>query len=146
MYLLDTNIWLERLLNQAKAAEVKQLLDALDSSELALSDFSLHSICVILGRSQKLALLDQFTTDLFIQGRVALLTLSGADTPTVTTAMQTQRLDFDDAYQYVLAKRGNLTFVSFDTDFDRTDLPRQTPAQVVAALSPPPSASPSEST
>jgi len=53
-------------------------LDALDSSELAVSDFSLHSICVILGRSQKLALLDQFVSDLFQQGRVSLLKLSGA--------------------------------------------------------------------
>ena len=26
MFLLDTNVWLERLLNQARAPEVKQLL------------------------------------------------------------------------------------------------------------------------
>jgi hypothetical protein len=39
MYLLDANIWLERLLNQAKATEVKQLLDAVKSSQLAVSDF-----------------------------------------------------------------------------------------------------------
>jgi predicted nucleic acid-binding protein len=138
MYLLDTNIWLERLLNQTRAAEVKQLLDTLDSSELALSDFALHSICVILGRHQKLTLLDQFIADLFVHGRTILFNLSGADVHAVTAAMQGQRLDFDDAYQYVLAKRHNLTFVSFDTDFDRTDLPRQTPAQVLAALPPPP--------
>jgi predicted nucleic acid-binding protein len=138
MYLLDTNIWLERLLNQAKAPEVKQLLDTLDSSELALSDFSLHSICVILGRSRKLALLDQFIADLFLQGRVALLNISAADVPTVTVAMQAHRLDFDDAYQYVLAKRNNLSLISFDPDFDRTDLPRQTPAQVLAARPAPP--------
>ena len=137
MYLLDTNIWLERLLNQARAPEVKQLLDAVDSAELALSDFSLHSIGVILGRSQKLTVLDQFVADLFLHGRVSLLTLSGADVQSVTAAMRTQHLDFDDAYQYVLAKRHHLTFVSFDTDFDRTDLPRQTPAKLLAALPPP---------
>lgn len=57
MYLLDTNIWLERLLDQANAQDVKQLLDGVDSSELALSDFSLHSVCVILGHSHKLSLL-----------------------------------------------------------------------------------------
>jgi len=98
LYFLDTNIWLERLLNQAKAPEVKQLLDALDSSEFALSDFSLHSICVILGRSRKLALLDQFIADLFVQGNVTLLDLTGPEIQTVTAAMQTRRLDFDDAY------------------------------------------------
>jgi hypothetical protein len=134
MYLLDTNIWLERLLNQAKAQDVKQLLDGVDASELAISDFSLHSVCVILGRSHKLGLLDQFTNDLFVHARVALLALSGAEIQQVTNAMRVQRLDFDDAYQYVVSKREQLTLVSFDTDFDATDLPRQTPAQVVAAL------------
>lgn len=136
MYLLDTNIWLERLLNQARATEVGQLLAAVDAGELALSDFSLHSIGVILSRSEKLALLDQFAADLFVQGNVALPRLAGAETVKITAAMQAQRLDFDDAYQYVLARRDRLTLVSFDTDFDHTDLPRQTPAQVLASLPP----------
>ena len=146
MYLLDTNIWLERLLNQARAAEVKQLLDTVDSSELAVSDFSFHSICVILSRSGKFPVLDQFILDLFILGHVSLLKISPDNTHVVTAAMQTQRLDFDDAYQYALAKRDSLTLVSFDADFDRTDVPRRTPAQILAALPPPPSASESAST
>ena len=100
MYLLDTNIWLERLLNQAGADEVRQLLAAVDDSELAISDFSLHSIGVILGRNGKLSLLDQFATDLFVHGRVALARLAGADTLKITAAMKLHRLDFDDAYQY----------------------------------------------
>lgn len=140
MYLLDTNIWLERLLQQARSADVKKLLDAVDSSDLAISDFSLHSIGVILGRSQKLALLDQFATDLFIHGRVAMLGVPALEMQKVTAAMRAQRLDFDDAYQYVLAKGGPLVLVSFDTDFDSTDLPRQTPAQVLAGLPAPPPA------
>lgn len=134
MYLLDTNIWLERLLNQAKAQDVKRLLDEVDSSELAMSDFSLHSVCVILGRSNKLGLLDSFITDLFINGRVAILNLTAAEIQQVTNAMQTQRLDFDDAYQYVLCKRDKLVFVSFDADFDASNLRRFTPAQIVATL------------
>jgi predicted nuclease of predicted toxin-antitoxin system len=48
------------------------------------------------------------------------------------------RLDFDDAYQCVIARRDNLTLVSFDSDFDRTDLQRQTPAEILAALPPSP--------
>jgi predicted nucleic acid-binding protein len=40
-------------------------------------------------------------------------------------------LDFDDAYQYVAAEKHDLTLVSFDADFDRTELGRKTPAQIL---------------
>jgi predicted nucleic acid-binding protein len=35
MYLLDTNIWLERLLGQPQANEVEQLLGLIPSDELS---------------------------------------------------------------------------------------------------------------
>jgi predicted nucleic acid-binding protein len=41
---------------------------------------------------------------------------------------QNLNLDFDDAYQYVLAERRELRLVSFDADFDGTPLGRVTPA------------------
>ena len=135
MYLVDTNIWLEHLLSQARAEEAKQFLTGLDTSVLFLSDFSLHSICVILGRSKQYAVLDQFIFDVFMNGQVTVLTVCAADTKTVTAVMQSQQLDFDDAYQYVIAKRDQFTLVSFDEDFDRSDLQRQTPAQILASLS-----------
>jgi len=40
-------------------------------------------------------------------------------------------LDFDDAYQYVVAEKYNLTIISFDSDFDRTELKRKTPREVI---------------
>ena len=43
-------------------------------------------------------------------------------------------LDFDDAYQYVAAETHNLTLVSFDADFDRTERGRKTPADVLKEL------------
>lgn len=51
--------------------------------------------------------------------------------------MRSQQLDFDDAYQYVIASRDNLTLVTYDADFDRSGLQRQTPAQISASLSQP---------
>jgi predicted nucleic acid-binding protein len=38
-------------------------------------------------------------------------------------------LDFDDAYEYVAAIGHSLTLVSFDADFDHTELGRKSPAQ-----------------
>lgn len=133
MYLVDTNVWLEYLLNQVRAGDAKQFLAAFDTSVLFISDFSLHSTAVILGRNRQLAAFDQFIEDLFVRGRMSALTVAAADTRTVTAAMRSQRFDFDDAYQYVIAKRDGLVLVSFDADFDRTDLRRQTPAQILAA-------------
>lgn len=42
MYLIDTNIWLERLLEQERAEEVGQLLEQLLSDELLITDFAFH--------------------------------------------------------------------------------------------------------
>jgi len=40
-------------------------------------------------------------------------------------------LDFDDAYQYAAAEKYILTLVSYDRDFDGTELGRTTPAKVL---------------
>jgi len=40
-------------------------------------------------------------------------------------------LDFDDAYQYTIAGKYDLTIVSFDADFDRTDRGRKQPAALL---------------
>ncbi len=41
-------------------------------------------------------------------------------------------LDFDDAYQYAVAARCGLTIVSFDSDFDHTELGRKTPEDLLS--------------
>jgi predicted nucleic acid-binding protein len=49
----------------------------------------------------------------------------------VIQAAQQFHLDFDDAYQYAAAAKNNLTLVSFDSDFDRTDHGRKTPTEII---------------
>ena len=75
MLLVDTNIWLELLLEQDRADEVRRFLDGLPSDQIAISHFSLHSIGVILGRYGRRAALVQFVRDLFVVGMVELVTL-----------------------------------------------------------------------
>ena len=41
-------------------------------------------------------------------------------------------LDFDDAYQYTVAKHLDAVIVSFDGDFDRTERGHKTPAAILA--------------
>ncbi|WP_446011588.1 PIN domain-containing protein [Candidatus Electrothrix sp.] len=73
MYLFDTNIFLEILLAQEKSAECKQaLVDK--AGEIFLSDFSLHSIGVILFRHDKGEVFKKFTED--ILPNVGVISLS----------------------------------------------------------------------
>ena len=48
--------------------------------------------------------------------------------------MNTQKLDYDDAYQYIVADQYNLVLVSFDSDFDRTTKGRKSPQEILETL------------
>lgn len=133
MYLVDTNVWLERLLDQARAAEVGQFLTTMASDELLMSDFTLHSIGIILDRLGRRAVLPQFVDDLFVDGEVKLVSVPPQTMGLLVAQMERFGLDFDDAYQYVAAAQTGAVLISFDGDFDRTDRGRQTPADVLEA-------------
>lgn len=130
VYLIDTNIWLERLLDQAKSKEVGQFLAHTPSEQLHITDFAFHSIALILSRFRRGDVLLQFSTDAFIEGNVSLIHLGPENMQAIVNVMQKFTLDFDDAYQYIAAKRYRLTIISFDNDFDRADIGRKTPSQV----------------
>ena len=131
MYLVDTNVWLERLLEQERFGEVGRFLDSTETSKIFLTDFSFHSIGLILTRLNKSELLLNFVQDTLLDGAVSLVHLSPEDTQNLVAAMQQFRLDFDDAYQYIAAGKHNLALVSFDSDFDRTERGRKTPQGVL---------------
>lgn len=131
MYLVDTNIWLERLLAQAKSAEAGQFLDQTPTDQLFITDFAFHSIGVILTRlKRKTALLD-FVQDVFVDGAVTLLSLKPEETQALVDAIDRYHLDFDDAYQYVTAEKNGLILVSFDSDLDKTPNGRKAPSEII---------------
>lgn len=134
MYLLDTNIWLERLLGQEESESVGQLLTLLPTSEMIMSDFTLHSIGVILGRLEEMPIFGSFVQDVVIDGGVRVASISPLNLGKLTDTMNTHKLDFDDAYQYVLAAQESARIVSFDKDFNRTPERKLLPAQVIATL------------
>ena len=131
MYLVDTNVWLERLLKQDKSDEARRFLEMTPPPELYITDFSFHSIGVILARFERLDALLDFTKDLFIEAGVNLISLTPEDVPDLASLIGEYKLDFDDAYQYLAAQQNGLTLVSFDTDFDRTDGGKKTPGQIL---------------
>lgn len=131
MHLVDTNVWLERLLDQERAAEVEQFLRQVPSEQLYITDFALHSVGIALSRLGQIELFLSFIHDLLIEFSVHLIRLEPADLLDLPALMQRFFLDFDDGYQYAAAAKYGLTIVSFDTDFDRTEIGRKTPAQLL---------------
>lgn len=131
--IVDTNIWLERLLDQEGADEVARLLNTVPDRDLAISEFAFNSIGHILVAREELFSFRRFVTDLFVNGHVSIVRLTGEDFFYVLRAIKQYRLDFDDAYQYVASTSRGLQLVSFDTDFDRTNIERLEPRDVLEA-------------
>jgi predicted nucleic acid-binding protein len=103
-YLIDTNIFLEILLEQEKKEKCKSFLVE-NYGKIVLSDFSLHSIGVILFRNQKYSLYSSFINDVIPKVKIASIE-KGKYFRIEEFAVQFN-LDFDDSFQAVLAE--NLT-------------------------------------
>ncbi len=132
MFLVDTNVWLERLLDQERSDEVARFLERIPSDQLFITDFSLHSIGVIMTRLKQSEAFVHFVNDVFDYGAVRLIHLMPQDLKQVVEKTKQFHLDFDDAYQLAAAERHRLTLISFDSDFDRTEPKRKTPAEIQA--------------
>ena len=132
--LLDTNIWLERLLNQERSREVGDYLTIPASDQIRITDFSLHSIGIALSRAAQIPVLVQFVQGTLIDRAVTVVTLPHDRYGRLGEVMAEWKLDYDDAYQYTIAEYLNVRLVSFDSDFDRTPLGRTTPAEILAAV------------
>ncbi len=129
--MVDTNVWLERLLDQDCSEEVARFLSSVPTTQLCITDFAFHSISLILARFGEMDALKSFVKDAFSDGDVTLLHLMPEDTEYILQVMKKFALDYDDAYQYVAAEKYNLIIVSFDADFERTVRGRKTPGKVL---------------
>jgi len=125
--LLDTNIWLELLLDQEKAGQVRALLEKTPPDRLHVTDFSVHSVGVILTRLRRLATLARFFEDLLGDPAARVVRLQREELRIVPAISAKFGLDFDDAYQYAAARSYGLGLYSYDRHFDRTDLRRMEP-------------------
>lgn len=130
MYLVDTNLILEILLRQEKVDDVKRFFDVTPHDQLFLTEFSLYSIGIVLIRRNLHDTFLRTVEDLVVNGGFVLVRLNCSEMLDVARTSKRFRLDFDDAYQYVTAEKYNLTIVSFDSDFDRTERGRKEPHQV----------------
>lgn len=131
MYLVDTNIWLEILLEQKKSWEAKLFFERVESENIHITEFSVYSIGIILSKYKKTNVLRNFLFDLIYESAIDVIRLKDEDHFKIIEAMENYSLDFDDAYQYVAAKKMNLVIISFDSDFNKTPEKRVLPGQFI---------------
>jgi uncharacterized protein len=134
MFLVDTNVWLELLLERENAGDVRRFLEQADATLIAISEFSLYSIGIILCRLGKDALFEDFVDDTLEGAVLPRVLLENEDFRQLLAVRRAFGLDFDDGYQYVAAGKQERTIVSYDSDFDRTPRGRKTPAQALLSL------------
>jgi predicted nucleic acid-binding protein len=133
-YLVDTNVWLERLLDQEKSEIASRFFNLISIEDLFVSDFSIHSIGVILSRLKKFEVFEKFIDDLFVNGQIEQLSLDPNDLLDVISNIQKFNLDFDDAYQLSVSQKYDLVIVTFDKDFNTKGIRKNTPEEIIQQL------------
>ena len=126
IFLVDSNIFLEGLLEQEKSNQVNSFLKGNRLNTISISDLALFSIGIILSKLKKKDVFTFFLNDLIIEW-IEVLSLDKPALKEVIDNSNKFNLDFDDAYQYTIAKNYDLQLVSFDKDFDKTDIKRIEP-------------------
>jgi len=129
--LIDTNILSSVLLRQNNFEVSRQFLKTAETLgiEVLITDFSIYSTCILLQSRGKNILFEQFIKYLGNSPNVKIYRFIPSEIQQIYYGPQ--QLDFDDKVHYFLGKKENIIFVSYDHDFDKTDLKRLTPAQLL---------------
>jgi predicted nucleic acid-binding protein len=134
LILLDTNIFLELLLGQKRATECENLLELISKgqTEATVTHFAVHAVEAALGDESSLA---TFLRNL--EHSVGLYIYETNLSEEMAAALMSEKigLDFDDTLQYFVAKKlGVDAVVSFDEHFDKVDLRRVEPRDLLHSI------------
>lgn len=121
MILIDTNIFLEVFLGQEKAKESLSLLEKVENGDIEafITDFSLHSIGIIISNKKGHSVLSEIFASLSSFEGLTLINASLDEQTSISLLANQTKLDFDDAYQVYFCKKYNVPIVSFDMALDR---------------------------
>jgi predicted nucleic acid-binding protein len=129
VYLLDTNIFLEVLLNREYSPVIRDILNRETGTSFFITDFSLYSMGIFLVRRKQSEQYTWLLEDLENRD-IRILSLSPDELRQVPSVCTKYDMDFDDAYQVVAADANNLKLVSLDHDFDRIPAGRMHPKDI----------------
>jgi len=122
MLLIDANIFLELMLDQARADECEAFLTSVEtgSQEAAMTDLTLDSVLIIMeNRGKDASKLAKFISSIVAYRGLKLYWLSVVDRLHATVHMSRTGLDFEDSTMLEACMRLRAEgVVSFDRDFD----------------------------
>ena len=129
MYLIDANVILEVLYKRDKWKECYDFLNKVKRGDVRayILHFTLHGISTILGKP-KLVL--KFLSEILTWHGLTIVNLTVEEELIASELASKVGLDFDDGLQYYCSKKLGLRIVSFDKDFDKTDVKRIEPKEV----------------
>lgn len=133
MLLIDTNIFLELFLGQKKAGDCERLLEKVSKGdvEAVVTKFTVHAAEAVLNDP---ALILAFVRNLQNSLGLTVYESSLEDEMASSMLMDKVKLDFDDALQYYVAKKlGAEAIISYDKHFDKLDVARKEPADLLKA-------------
>lgn len=131
MILLDTNIFLELLLDQKRATECEELLQLISKgkTEAAVTHFAVHAVEAAIGDPKSLA---TFLGNLEHSAGLSIYDTNLSDEMAAALITQKIGLDFNHTLQYYVAKKlGVDALVSFDKHFDKVDIRRIEPRDLL---------------
>ena len=136
VYLIDTNVFLELLLNRAFKNDCARLLKEVEIGNLKVyvSSFSIHSIEVILSNFNKQNELKIFLSSIIDFEGLSVYSTNLEEELDAIEEMESG-LDFDDALQSFITKKLKASIVSYDKHFDKIKgLKRLTPSDILKTL------------
>jgi len=96
---------LEYLLDQEKASCITDFFEKTDCRNLWVTDFCLNSIGIVFARNKIIEKYQTFLSVDIVSNGVGILSLHLSEVNILVETIHKYNLDYDDAYQYSVAKR-----------------------------------------
>lgn len=121
------------MLDQERSEECEVLLTNVEKGEIQafITSFTLHSIEVVLSSAGKVSALVSFIESIRGFKGLTVYPTDLEEEYEISKLSKKIKLDFDDSLHYYVAKKLSLDLVSFDKHFDKTDLKRKEPKDII---------------
>ncbi|GBC71103.1 hypothetical protein HRbin02_00881 [Candidatus Calditenuaceae archaeon HR02] len=126
MYLIDANVILEVLYKRERWQQTASFLERVKKGEETayILHFTVHAISAILGEPE---LVSKLIIEISSWRGLGIISTSLDEELAAAEKAIRIGLDFDDGLHYYAAKKRGLTIISYDRDFDNTDIKRLEP-------------------